>query len=113
MQVGAVVRDQAGDLLASVGCRLDPGTTTEAEYWAVSAALEIALGHGVTDLTVLSDSQLVVRQIQGAYNVMNPRLQRLRAMITMQAAQLQSFAVDWIPGDQNREADQLSRGHYT
>ena len=63
-------------LVASGGACLGPATNNVAEYRAVIELLWDALSHGITQLEVRLDSQLVVSHLNGAYQVRNPTLLR-------------------------------------
>lgn len=83
-------------------------TNNVAEYAGLLAALERARAAGVTDLTVHSDSELLVRQMTGAYRVKQPHLQRLWLAAQQLARQLARFAVRHLPRQANAEADRLA-----
>lgn len=59
-------------------------------------------------LKIRSDSQLLVRQIQGQYKVKNPVLQRLHRVARGLMSQIGSVTVDHVPREQNRDADRLA-----
>lgn len=94
------------------------GRTTNnfAEYQGLLAALDYALEHGHPRLKIRSDSELLVRQLQGVYKVKSPDLAPLHQKARQMIAQLDAFAVEHIPRELNREADRLAnlamdRGH--
>ena len=72
------------------------------------AALEYALERGRKALKVVSDSELLVRQIKGIYKVKNPTLQDLHARAKELIAQLDWFSIDHALREHNREADRLA-----
>jgi len=76
--IGAVVRDaESGELLASVSERIGVATNNVAEYQALVRALEEAERFGARAVTVRADSQLLVRQLEGAYRVKQAHLRPL------------------------------------
>lgn len=81
-----------------------------AEYLAVQCGLEAYhTAHGTGPLTVLSDSQLIVNQLNGAYRINQPPLARHASDVLRLVAPLDvTFA--WIPREQNRAADLLAGG---
>src|SRR5580658_5698225 len=83
-------------------------TNNAAEYQGLLAALEYALAHGHPRLRVLTDSELMARQISGQYKVrsrdLKPLYEKARAMI----AQMESFSIRHVYREQNREADRLA-----
>ena len=83
-------------------------TNNVAEYAALLAALEYALRAGAPSLHVLSDSQLLVRQIQGRYKVKSPGLKPLHARGRQQIARLGRFRIEHVYRKDNREADALA-----
>ncbi len=82
-------------------------TNNEAEYRAVISAVE-ALPHR-SEATILCDSELVIRQLRGEYQVLEPRLQQLyyEAMKAVSGGALR-ITWTWIPRKQNK-ADRLLR----
>ena len=72
------------------------------------AALEYAIEHGPKALKVVSDSELLVRQIKGIYKVKNSTLQELHGRAKELIAQLDWFSIDHALREHNREADDLA-----
>jgi len=105
---GVVIETAEGERLATLAKCLGQATNNFAEYQALLAALEYALQHKHLRVKAFSDSELLVRQMQGAYKVksldLKPLYDRARGMV----AQLESFAIQHVPREQNREADQLA-----
>jgi ribonuclease HI len=102
---GVVVRKPDGTPLESLGKYIGRHTNNVAEYYALIAALDYAAAHGIKRLRVQSDSQLIVNQIKGLYKVKHPDLRPLHERAKKQAAGLESFTIQYIPREQNREAD--------
>ena len=86
------------------------GETTNnfAEYQGLLAALEYALSHGYPRLRVLTDSELMARQISGQYKVRSPDLKPLYDKAQAMIARLESFSIRHVYREQNREADRLA-----
>ncbi|MGA8763874.1 MAG: ribonuclease HI family protein, partial [Candidatus Sulfotelmatobacter sp.] len=76
---GVVIHDQSGKRVAALSEYLGHQTNNFAEYQALIAALEYALKHGPKALKLISDSELLVRQIKGVYKVKNAVLKDLHA----------------------------------
>ncbi len=74
---GYVLEDEDGTVLASHGEAIGIATNNVAEYSALLAGLERAIELGVTVLEVVSDSELLVKQMQGEYRVKNETLRDL------------------------------------
>lgn len=93
--------------LLAWGARLGRATNNVAEYQAVLAALDRALQLGATDLIVRSDSQLLVRQLNGQYKVRQPHLQVLCERVRRLAAGFRSVKFEHVRREDNREPDRL------
>lgn len=92
-----------------------PGATNNvADYRAVIAALEWLLAEGLAGerFLVRSDSQLLIRQIQGNYAVRSNRILPLYRRVRRLAGRFASLRFEWVPREKNREADLLSRRAY-
>lgn len=76
-------------------------TNNEGEYLATIKGLEAALRLHWKDLLVLSDSQLVVRQLNKKYLVKKPHLQKLAIQVWHLAKQFNSIEFKWIKRDKN------------
>jgi ribonuclease HI len=105
---GVVVQDQAGQKVAALSQYLGHQTNNFAEYQGLIAALEYAIEHGHKALKVISDSELLVRQIKGIYKVKNATLQELHGRAKQLIAQLDWFSIDHALREHNREADELA-----
>src|SRR5271165_4272670 len=68
---GVVIQDEAGRKVAALSEYLGHQTNNFAEYQGLIAALEYAVKHGPKALKVISDSELMVKQIKGLYKVNN------------------------------------------
>jgi acyl dehydratase/ribonuclease HI len=102
---GVVVKRPDGTALESLGKYIGRYTNNVAEYYALIAALDYAVAHGLKRLRVLSDSQLIVNQMKGLYKVKHPDLRPLHERAKKQAGGLESFTIQYVPREQNREAD--------
>src|ERR1700676_5711625 len=102
---GVIVRRPDGTTHESLGKYIGRTTNNVAEYYALIAALDYAAASGITRLRVFSDSQLIVNQINGIYKVKHPDLRPLHERAKKQAAGLEAFAIQYVPREQNRDAD--------
>jgi ribonuclease HI len=102
---GVVLRRPDGKPLESLGKYIGRHTNNVAEYYALIAALDYAAAKGIKRLRVQSDSQLIVNQMKGLYKVKHPDLRPLHERAKKQAATLEAFTIQYIPREQNREAD--------
>src|SRR5947208_15563453 len=76
---GVVIKDETGKKIAELSQYLGHQTNNVAEYQGLIAALEYAIKHGYKALKVISDSELLVRQIKGIYKAKNSVLKDLQA----------------------------------
>ena len=105
----AVVFSSAdGDHLASLSKYLGHTTNNVAEYEGLLAALNYALAHGHHRLRVITDSELMARQIDGQYKVKNPNLKVLYDRARKLIAQFNTFRIEHVRREHNREADRLA-----
>jgi len=105
---GVIIHDQAGRRVAALSQYLGHQTNNFAEYQALIAAVEYAIQHGHKALKVISDSELLVRQLKGIYKVKNATLKDLHARAKQLIAQLEWFAIEHALREHNREADRLA-----
>lgn len=105
---GVVIQDAKGNKVAALSQYLGRQTNNFAEYQALIAALEYAIAHGPKALKVVSDSELMVRQIKGIYKVKEPTLRDLHARASQLMRELEWFAIEHTLRGGNREADKLA-----
>src|SRR5580692_7572956 len=105
---GVVIQDQSGKKVAHLSEYLGHQTNNFAEYQGLIAALEYAIKHGPKALKVISDSELLVRQIKGIYKVNNAALKDLHARAKELIAQLDWFSIGHVLRGHNEEADRLA-----
>jgi ribonuclease HI len=106
--IGAIIKDQGGKSVAHISRKIGITTNNQAEYRAVIAGMEKAIKLGAGRIRLYSDSELVVRQLQGRYRVRNAALKPLFQRAKELAGRLESFSVTYIPRRQNMEADRLT-----
>jgi ribonuclease HI len=105
---GVVIKDESGRKVAALSEYLGHQTNNFAEYQGLIAALEYAIEHGPKALKLISDSELLVRQIKGIYKVKNATLQDLHGRAKELIAQLEWFSIGHAFREQNQEADRLA-----
>ena len=96
-----------GHVLDARGETIGVATNNVAEYRGLIAGLEKALELGVTNLEVVSDSELVVKQMQGDYKVKNETLRELNDRATDLARRLEKVAYTAVRRAHNELADRL------
>jgi len=104
---GIVLRDAGGAVLVATGKCIGRATNNVAEYYGLIAALDAARERGVSRLRVESDSELLVRQIQGHYRVKSPDLKPLHERALKLSRGFEFFEIAHVPREKNREADRL------
>ena len=102
-----VVRNEKSEVIAEWGEYLGVRTNNVAEYSGLLAALDYALREKYSSLKVLSDSELLVRQIRGEYRVKNVELKELFDRAQALARRLERFGIEHVRRESNREADRL------
>jgi len=105
---GAVIQNERGMVLAELSEFLGFRTNNFAEYSGLLGCLQWALDHGYTRLRVVSDSELMVKQIQGKYKVNSPDLRPLWEEARRRVALLQEFQISHALRHKNKEADRLA-----
>lgn len=83
-------------------------TNNVAEYLALVYAQQEALALGCTTLTVKTDSELLVRQVNGQYKVRDARLRMLYDLVVHVGQRFSAWRVEHVPREQNRLADRLA-----
>ena len=105
---GVVIHDARGNKVAALSQYLGHQTNNFAEYQALIAALEYGVQHGHKALKVISDSELLVRQMTGIYKVKEPTLRDLHGRASQLVRQLDWFEIEHVLRGHNKEADQLA-----
>jgi probable phosphoglycerate mutase len=105
---GALIVDAQGQTLAELSEFLGIRTNNFAEYSGLLACLDYALKHDIARLKVVSDSELMVKQIQGKYKVNSPDLKPLWQEARNRIAKLDAFEISHALRHKNKEADALA-----
>jgi ribonuclease HI len=105
---GVVIRDGKGEVVAKLKKYIGRMTNNVAEYYGLIAALDYAQSHGVKALRIESDSELMVKQMRGQYKVKSEDLRPLYERATKMSKGFESFRIDHVYREQNREADALA-----
>lgn len=103
-----IVRGPDGATCFEAGKYIGRTTNNVAEYYALISALDYAAAQGIERLLVRSDSELLVRQMEGRYKVKSPDLRPLYEHARKLARGLAYFAVEHVPRERNRDADELA-----
>lgn len=107
--VGVVLRSADGTTLDEVCGYLGTTTNNRAEYAALLLGLQLAAGRGCTHLTVHSDSELMVRQMQGKYKIKDAALRKAADEVrSLARARNMALELRHVEREQNRDADRLA-----
>ena len=105
---GVHVTAPDGSEVAALYGYLGKATNNVAEYQALLHGLRFALARGASRVEVFSDSELLVRQIEGRYRVKNAGLQPLHGEAKVLLARFERARVAHVPRERNTQADALA-----
>lgn len=100
-----IVTDQG--IVAEEGRQIGTATNNQAEYEALVNGLKAAVRAGFDELNIRGDSELIVKQIRGEYDVNNPTLREYRIEAMEQLADVDSWDIQHVPREVNDRADAL------
>jgi len=104
---GVVIRNSEGKIIAELSQYLGKQTNNFAEYSGLLAALEFAQKQNLPGLKIVSDSELLVKQMKGQYRVSSPALKELFDRARRLSGQLQHFSIQHVLRAYNKDADRL------
>jgi ribonuclease HI len=104
---GYVLETEDGTVLAAHGETIGVATNNVAEYRALVAGLQKALDLAVDEVDVVSDSELLVRQMTGQYKVKNEALRKLSLEAASLARRLRRVTYRSVRREHNELADRL------
>ena len=107
--IGVVLCDENKEIIKKYYKYIRETTNNIAEYMALVFALQESLFNNVRDISVYSDSELLVRQVNGIYKVKNPHLLLLFQISENLIKHFHSFQIEYIEREKNKEADRLAR----
>ena len=106
---GATLVDPHGRTVASTSKYVGDSTTNNrCEYQGALEGIRLAKSHGVQDLVLKSDSQLMCKQVRGEYRVKSDGLRSLHNEFQHERQALRSLDVEHIPRESNKVADSLA-----
>ena len=103
----AVISTPDGDVLASASTLLGVATNNVAEYRGLILGLERARELGATEVEIVNDSELVAKQLTGAYRVKHPDMRPLHAQAVEALRGFERWSIRSVPRAQNAQADAL------
>jgi ribonuclease HI len=105
--IGVVVSEPGGRVVDELAERIGVATNNVAEYRAVLRALERARELHATEVEIVGDSELVARQLSGAYKVKHPVLKPLYEQAVAALRGFEAWTVRNVPRAENARADAL------
>ena len=105
--IGAIARDGEGEVLTERGERIGRATNNVAEYRALLLGIELASELGASELELIGDSELIVRQVEGKYKVKNAGMKELHAEVKAALAPFERWSIRHVRREQNADADRL------
>jgi ribonuclease HI len=105
--IGVVVSDPDGAVLEELGERIGVATNNVAEYRALLRGLERARARDAREVEIVNDSELVARQITGAYKVKHPAMKPLHGEAIAALREFDRWSIRSVPRVDNARADEL------
>lgn len=103
-----IVLDATDGSTYRIGVYLGEATNNVAEYRALLAGMQKAAEVGIRELQVRSDSELIVKQLNGQYKVKNPQLQDLYFSVIKTISSFDRVTFEHVPRGENKEADRMA-----
>ena len=98
----------SGGIVAEGSRRIGRATNNQAEYEAAIAALEGAAAYGFDEVVLQGDSELIIKQLTGAYQTNDPTLRQLRVRTRELLESFDDWEVGHVPREVNERADELA-----
>ncbi|MFL5830008.1 MAG: ribonuclease HI family protein [Solirubrobacteraceae bacterium] len=105
--IGIVVSDPEGEVLDEVAEPIGVATNNVAEYRALLRGLERAAALGAREIEIVNDSELVARQLTGAYKVKHPSMKPLYEQAISALRGFDRWQIRSVPRAENARADAL------
>ena len=105
--IGVVISDPDGELLEELGETIGVATNNVAEYRALLKGIERARALDAREIEIVNDSELVARQVTGAYKVKHPAMKPLHAEAIAALQDFDRWRIRSVPRAENARADEL------
>jgi catechol 2,3-dioxygenase len=105
--IAAVVQDADGAVLEERGERIGRATNNVAEYRALLLGIERARALGASELELIGDSELVVKQVKGEYKVKDATMRELHGQVKEALGGFEEWSIRHVRRERNAEADRL------
>ncbi len=103
-----MLADDAGEVIADMARGIGSATNNIAEYEALVLGLKLALEHGVTDIEVFVDSELVAHQVRGEWKVKKEHLRGPAVKARALLGRFESASINEVRRERNADADKLA-----
>lgn len=104
--IGVVIR-QGDEVIADLSERIGEATNNIAEYRALIAGINRAAELGATEIDLVGDSELVVKQVRGEYKVKNAGIKPLHSEVLAALEPFDEWTIEHVRREENAEADAL------
>jgi ribonuclease HI len=105
--IAAVLRDAGGEVVEERGERIGRATNNVAEYKALLLGIEMAAAQGASEVELVGDSELIVRQVKGEYKVKDATMRKLHAEVKDALGNFDGWSIRHVRREHNAEADRL------
>ncbi len=105
--IAAVVQDAGGEVLEEHGERIGRATNNVAEYKALLLGIERAAALGASEIELVGDSELIVKQVKGEYKVKDATMRELHGQVKKRCGTSISWSIRHVRREYNAEADRL------
>ena len=106
--IGVVFRPNNGEEFL-ISRSIGKATNNEAEYRSLIMAVEESLKNNFKNIEIYSDSELLVKHINGQYKVKAANLKPLYDLVNKSIRELETFSISWVPREENSLADELAK----
>jgi ribonuclease HI len=103
----AAVAQSGGEVVAERGERIGRATNNVAEYKALLLGIELAKTLGASELELVGDSELIVKQVKGEYKVKDATMRELHAEVKRALRDFNRWSIRHVRREHNVEADRL------
>jgi ribonuclease HI len=105
--IAAIVREPSGETIESRGETIGRATNNVAEYRALLLGIELAAARGASEVELVGDSELIVRQVKGEYKVKDATMKELHAEVKRALAGFDGWSIRHVRREHNADADRL------
>jgi ribonuclease HI len=107
--IGVVIKDEKGRTIEEISEHIGVATNNVAEYQALTSGLEAIKKMGVEKIKILTDSELMAKQVDGSWRVKDKKLKELNKKASKILDSFSSYEIIHINREKNREADRLAK----